>query len=113
MTDEQTRHLIRKRITPDFVVDVMNPVRSKEFQQLCLNRLRIGALRYGVLGEEGKPQFDRISDMIRRLQAFQRDHNLEHLVDVANLCECEFVEGKFHGLEVVAVDDGEHTKEKT
>jgi hypothetical protein len=46
--------------------------------------------------------------MIRRLEAFRLDGNSEHLIDVANLAELEFVEGD---RALRATDDGEHTKE--
>jgi hypothetical protein len=68
----------------------------------------MGGLRYGFMGAEGKPQYDRVECMIRRLEAYRRDRNAEHLVDVANLCELEFVEGDHDG--VTPQDDGEHTR---
>ncbi len=80
--------------------------RSPLFEQLRSNRKVIGAMRYGLLGAEDKPQYDRVKDMIRRLQAYQQDKNKEHLVDVANICEMEFVEGE--GI-FAPKDDGEHT----
>lgn len=72
--------------------------RSPEFERLRSNRKIIGAMRYGRLGAPGKPDYDRVSDMIRRLESYRRDRNAEHLVDCANLCECEFVEGDHAGV---------------
>lgn len=83
---------------------------SPKFERLRLNRLIMGAFRYGLLGAPGKPQYDRIDCMIRRLQKYRDDRNAEHLVDVANLAMLEFVEGTHNG--VVSVDDGEHTQQK-
>lgn len=78
---------------------------SDEFEQLMRNRLVLGAFRYGLLGSTGKPTYKRVEDMIRRLEAYRYDLNKEHLVDVANLCLCEFVEGVGH---LTPVDDGQH-----
>lgn len=83
--------------------------RSPQFEEYRMNRKIIGAFRYGLLGAEGKQKWNRIPDMIRRLKAYQKDRNCEHLVDVANLCECEFVEGD--GI-MISKDDGEHTQER-
>lgn len=82
--------------------------RSKPFEELRANRKIVGAFRYGRLGAEGKAEYDRIRDMIRRLELYQKDRNAEHLVDVANLAECEFVEGDNVWN---PQDDSEHTKE--
>lgn len=81
--------------------------RSPEFERLRMNRKIIGAMRYGLMAAPGKPRYDRVADMIRRLEAYSADRNAEHLVDVANLCELEFVEGNHRG--VCPQDDGEHT----
>lgn len=83
----------------------------EEFEHLQRNRLILGAMRYGRLGAPGKPRWDRVPDMIRRLEAYQSDGNLEHLVDVANLAMLEFVEGRHPKRHFSASDDGHHTKE--
>jgi hypothetical protein len=79
---------------------------SSEFDRLRMNRKMCGAFRYGLLGDLEKPEYDRISDMILRLEKYKNDLNKEHLIDVANICECEFVEGR--GT-LKAQADGEHT----
>lgn len=84
--------------------------RCPEFERLRQNRLVMGAIRYGLLGDKSKPQYDRASCMIRRLNAYGEDKNAEHLVDVANLAMLEFVEGNHSG--VLSKDDGEHTRVK-
>ena len=84
--------------------------RSPEFERLCRNRLILGAFRYGLLGAPGKPEYDRTSCMIRRLEQYRGDGNAEHLCDVANLAMLEFVEGRHNGVR--ATDDAEHTKPK-
>lgn len=76
------------------------------FEGLMRRRLIMGGLRYGLLGAEGKKRYNRVKDMIKRLQKYDADHNAEHLVDVANLCMCEYHEGQNI---VISIDDGEHT----
>ena len=50
----------------------------------------------------------RIGSIVKRLMSYQETGNTELLVDVANLCLCEFVEGKHPNKHFRAVDDGEH-----
>lgn len=71
-----------------------------------------GCLRYGRLGDKNKPQWDRCLDIQRRLNNYVETGNLEMLVDCANLCMCEFVEGNHPRKHFKSLDDGEHTKEK-
>jgi hypothetical protein len=83
---------------------------SPAFERLMRNRLLMGAIRYGRLGEAGKPAFERIPDIIRRAKKYAEDGNLEHLVDLANLALCEYVEGRHPRRHFASADDGEHTK---
>ena len=85
---------------------------SSEFEVLMRNRLIIGALRYGLLGTEGKPHYDRVPNMIKRLNAYATTGNQEYLVDVANLCLLEFVEGQHPNKHWHPVDDGDHVISK-
>lgn len=82
---------------------------SEEFERLMRNRLIIGALRYGRIGAANKPQYDRVSSMIKRLSKYQETGNKEFLVDVANICLLEFVECNHPNQHFHAIDDGEHT----
>lgn len=66
---------------------------SPDFECLMRNRLVLGALRYGPLGARGKPQYDRVASIKKRLDAYAQGGNLEMLVDAANLALLEFVEG--------------------
>lgn len=106
--------LIRRRLlkeVPDrtpSLDELRRTERSPEFERLRMNRKVFGAMRYGLMGAEGKPQYDRVSDMIRRLGMYTNDGNAEHLVDVANLAELEFVEGDRC---VRPMDDVIHTEE--
>ena len=106
--------LIRKRLLREIPDPMPAPnelrltERDRRFEELRANRKILGAFRYGRLGAPGKSKYDRVRDMIRRLELYRRDRNAEHLVDVANLAECEFVEGENVWQ---PQDDGEHTKE--
>ena len=82
---------------------------SADFEKLMRNRLIIGALRYGRIGAANKPQYDRVSSMIKRLSKYQETGNKEFLVDVANICLLEFVECNHPNQHFHAIDDGEHT----
>ncbi len=87
---------------------LMRTERSPEFEKLRINRKIIGAFRYGRMGYPDKKKYDRVQCMIRRLENYKADHNAEHLVDVANLAELEYVEGD--GV-LKSIDDGQHTQE--
>ena len=63
------------------------------FEQLMRNRMVMGALRYGRLGAPGKPQYDRLASIEKRLRIYRETGNTELLVDAANLCLIEFAEG--------------------
>jgi hypothetical protein len=73
---------------------------SSEFETLMRNRL--------IMGASDKPQYDRINSILKRLNVYRQTGNLELLVDAANLCLCEFVEGQHPNRHWHAVDDGEH-----
>ena len=83
---------------------------STKFEELMRNRLVMGAIRYGKLHEHGKPQYDRVGSMIKRLSKYEYTGNKEHLIDVANLCLLEFEECYHPNANFNSIDDGEHTK---
>jgi hypothetical protein len=107
--------LLRRRLlagVPERLPDLatlQQSERSPEFERLRMNRKILGAMRYGRMGAEGKPQFDRVSDAIGRLERYLSDRNAEHLADAANLLEVEFVEGDWH---LTPSDDGQHTRQR-
>ena len=86
---------------------------SVEFERFMRNRLIMGALRYGRLGAAGKPKYDRMASIRARLNAYEVSGNLELLIDVANLCVCEFVEGTHPLRHWNSTDDGEHVKTRS
>lgn len=83
---------------------------SNEFEQLMRNRLVMGAIRYGKIGAPGKPTYDRVASMQKRLAKYTETGNKEFLVDVANLCLLEFVECAHPNAHFSAIDDGEHVE---
>ena len=85
---------------------------SAEFETLMRNRLVMGALRYGKLHDKGKPQYDRVASMLKRLNAYKESGNKEFLVDVANLCLLEFEECSHPKAHFSSVDDGDHVSVK-
>jgi hypothetical protein len=83
---------------------------SEKFEKLMRNRLVFGAIRYGRIGAEGKPKYDRVESMINRISKYKESGNKEFLVDVANLCLLEFVECYHPKANFKSIDDGEHVK---
>lgn len=85
---------------------------SPDFERLMRNRLIVGAMRYGRIGDTGKPEYDRIHAAVKRLKAYHEDGNLERLVDVANLVMLEYIEGKHPKRHWEVLDDGPHVRTK-
>lgn len=87
---------------------------SNRFEELRLNRMVLGAFRYGLLEDQrdGSP-YDNVGSCIARLEAYQETGNTEHLVDGANLLMIEFKIGRHPRKHFRAVDDGIHTVRKT
>lgn len=85
---------------------------SPQFERLMRNRLIMGALRYGKLGASGKPNYDRCKSILKRLMTYRVTGNQELLVDIANLCLVEFVDGQHPNRHWHAVDGGEHVEVK-
>jgi len=85
---------------------------SNIFEQWMRNRLIMGGMRYGLLGAKNKPKHDQIGSIKRRMAAYESTGNIEHLVDVANLCMVEYIEGDHPNKHFSAIDDGIHTQIK-
>lgn len=81
---------------------------SPKFERYMRNRLIMGAIRYGLLHAEGKPQYDRVESMVKRLEKYRATGSLELLVDVANLALLEFEECHHPLAHWDSEDDGEH-----
>jgi len=104
------RTLIGVRSMPS-LEQLRNTERDQTFERLRTNRKVIGAFRYGRFRAVGKPVWDRISSIISRAERYRNDGNLEHLVDIANLAELEFSEGKHPKRHWGPTDDGQHVME--
>lgn len=88
---------------------------STEFEYLMRNRLIVGSYRYGLIGADGKPKYDRLKAIRTRLDDYEKGGNLERLVDVANLCLLEFCETDhplkhFRSAGVEADEAGDHVQ---
>lgn len=85
------------------------------FIELMRNRMVLGWFRYGPMRGLVN-RWDNVGSAKTRLDLYLSDGNLEHLVDVANLCLLEFVKGPL-GLgshpnpKWDPEDDGYHTEE--
>ena len=102
----------RKSFTLEDLEELERSQWSPEFERLMKNRLVMGSLRYGKHNCPGKPNYDRIGSISRRLNEYREDGNLEHLVDAANECLCEFVD-EVHPhpkRNFNSIDDGKHTE---
>lgn len=64
---------------------------SKEFEQYMRNRLICGAFRYGGVRSSKWKTPEGIKNMHKRIDMYEEDGNLEHLVDLANIALVEFL----------------------
>jgi len=85
---------------------------SVDFEALMRNRLVMGAVRYGIMGHgsipKGKPTYDRIESIRKRLNFFEESGNAEYLVDRANIALLIFEERQHPNFHFDAKDDGYH-----
>lgn len=84
---------------------------SNKFEKLQRNRMIMGFFRYGNLRKQ-KGRYNNIKSCIERLKLYQKTGNTEHLVDVANICMCEFVNGTHSKKHFKSEDDGIHAEIK-
>jgi hypothetical protein len=78
------------------------------FMRLRLDRLRMGHLRYGACGCSACASYDVVKSCIKRLEEYRATGNREHLVDVANLVEIEWIWPSQDGTYFEAQDCGGH-----
>ena len=82
-----------------------------QFEQYRKNRMIMGYFRYGSLQSQiGKAQYDNVGSIAKRLSLYNRDHNREHLVDIANLAMIEFATHPDYPF--APSDDTEHAARK-
>lgn len=83
---------------------------SANFMRLMINRITFGRYRHGKKDAPVRIDYNHVHSIKERIIKYQKDGNLEHLVDVANLCMLEFELGKHPRRHFKAIDDGEHVK---
>lgn len=95
-------------LTPD--LDMIGKIQScPKFEEYRKNRMIMGFFRYGpFICYIGKPKYDNIESIERRIAQYKTDHNREHLVDIANLAMIEFATHPNYPFN--PVDDGEHAR---
>jgi len=57
--------------------------------------------------------YDNVGSIEKRIALYKKTGNDEILVDCANLCMCEFVNGTHPKKHFKSVDDGVHTEKRT
>lgn len=80
-----------------------NPLVYEPFFVAMKNRLVMGSFRYGRLNATGKANFDRMARIKSEIELFNKDHSIERLVDIANMCLLEFEEGTHDKSKLVAI----------
>lgn len=86
---------------------------SRDFERLMRNRLIMGAMRYETFEEKRfSNTYDMLRSMEQRLQLYRETGNMEHLVDVANLCMIEFECPSHPRPRWDSTDDGVHVERK-
>ena len=80
------------------------------FEQGMRNRLVLGSYRYSPLKYQDLFLYDFIKETRRRLQLYDRYHNLEYLIDAANMLMIEFIKGQKLGYQMKSSDDGIHNQ---
>lgn len=63
-----------------------------EFFKMARNRLIMGSLRYGQIGDSEKPPYNRFDSILRRTVAYIEKPNMEHMIDIFNEALLQYVE---------------------
>lgn len=83
---------------------------SHQFETFRRNRMAMGYLRYGPFNHPDKPVYKNVESIIERAKLYLETGNDEHLVDIANLAMCEFIEGVHPLKHFTPTDDAVHTQ---
>ena len=78
--------------------------------QLMKNRMIMGGYRYGPTKIQKPREFDNIFDIKRRLDLYEEDGNMEHLVDAANIIIIECLKKNHPKFHFSPTDDGVHAE---
>ena len=121
LTDFKKRNALRKANGLREIKDPEAPVSVAEirrrnwngkFLRLMNNRMVMGFYRYDFMHNQLPGQYDCVSSIIERLEAYKKDGNLEHLVDAANISMVEFTTSAHPKKHFRATDDEMHTKRR-
>jgi hypothetical protein len=83
-----------------------------EFATYMRNRLIMGFFRYGDIHKNNTTTEAKIASIRKRVDLYEQNGNLEHLVDIANIAMVEFMHSTHPKKHFDSVDDGTHiTKE--
>lgn len=89
------------------------PDEFKKIHQYAHNRMIMGSFRYGVIERQDLNCYDTAKEAHKRLNKYEKDGNLEHLIDAYNMIRIEYLKAKRSGHKLISIDDGEHaTKER-
>ena len=77
---------------------------------LMIHRITFGSYRYGRKNSPIKKNYDYVGSIRSRLKEYIEHGNLEHLIDIANLCMLEFEQGQHPNRHFKLIDDGEHVE---
>lgn len=77
---------------------------------LMKNRMVMGGYRYGPTKLQKPREFDNVADTKRRLDLYEADGNMEHLVDAANICIIECLKKSHPNFHFNPTDDGVHAE---
>lgn len=86
---------------------------NEEWQHILFlmkNRMIIGGYRYGPTPLQKPREFDNITDIKRRLDLYNVDGNMEHLIDAANITIIECVKKSHPKFHFNPTDDGVHAE---
>jgi len=75
-----------------------------EFDELANNRLVMGAFRYGPIEDQNFDNYDLTGECKKRLDLFDDDKNLEHLLDGSNMLKLRWYWGRKKGEKFQAID---------
>lgn len=93
---------------PD-IEDIAKQKFNDEFVKLMRNRMIMGFFRYGYNNPKIIKKLDFITSAKRRIELYEQDGNLEHLVDAANILRMEFEMPHHPTAHWHPQDDGEHS----
>ena len=66
---------------------------SAGFMRLMIHRITFGRYRYGGKNAPIIKSYNYLDSINNRLNQYKSDGNLEHMIDIANLCMLEFERG--------------------